>query len=308
MDTYEILGDSSNRAEWLTLRELGIGASEMPSVMGANKYEAALHVYARKKGFIHVDPDESPSESAYWGLRLERIVAEEFTLRTGIEHVWCGLLLQSKRYPWALCTLDALTNDAVKDRPLECKTATEYFKGHWSEGVPAYYRIQAHQQMLVTGRDECRVACLIGGQKFVWDVVERDEALIARIIAAGEEFTDRLRTDNPPPPDASDSASDALEAVYATQSGIEVELSDEFDELDLKLAEMRDRKRVLEQEIDDATNRIRAALGTAEIARLPSGVTYRTGTVTLAERTLPATSYTRMWRKNPPKPKRGRAA
>lgn len=207
---FTVVCSSADRDHWLRQRLTGIGASEIAAVMNSNRYEAALRVYARKIGAIGIDEDPA-GEAAYWGSRLERIVAEEFSLRTGFEHEWQGDLLRSTIYPWALCTLDGLVlNESI---PLECKTTTVYLEEDWVDGTPHYYVLQCQQQMLVTGTGLCYVACLIGGQRFVWDIVERDEAVISQIIAAGNEFWRRVQDGNPPAPDGSDSSEQALRAL-----------------------------------------------------------------------------------------------
>lgn len=207
---FTVVCSSADRDSWLQQRLTGIGASEISAVMGVNRYEAALKVYARKIGAIGIDEDDA-GEPAYWGSRLERIVAEEFSSRTGLQHEWQGDLLRSTIYPWALCTLDGLV--VAECLPLECKTTTVYLEDDWADGTPHYYVLQAHQQMLVAGAARCYVACLIGGQRFVWDIVERDEAVISKIIVAGNEFWERVQNRNPPAPDGSESSEQAIRAL-----------------------------------------------------------------------------------------------
>lgn len=291
---YEVVGDSSDRAQWLGARTLGIGASEMPAVMGVSRWKSALHVYADKIGaFEGLDAGEL-SEAAYWGLRLEKMVAEEFTVRTGIQHRWHGRLLRSKRYPWALATLDA----EALDEPLECKTGNQYLLSHWADGTPFDYQIQAQQQMLVTGAARCRVACLIGGQRFMWDTVERDETLIRRVILHGDEFWDRVRDRNPPPPDGSDSSFEALDALHRVHAGA-VELPGELIELDDEMRALKARKKECTKRIDHIDAQIRAAIGSAEQGRLANGTVYTIAKVKRAGYECPPSEYTQLRRKAP---------
>lgn len=213
---FTVVCSSADRDSWLQQRLTGIGASEISAVMDSNRHEAALKVYARKIGALSIEDDE-PEEPAYWGSKLERIVAEEFTLRTSMPHEWQGDLLRSTIYPWAMCTLDGLVIGA-DNNPLECKTTTVYLEDDWADGTPYYYVLQCQQQMLVTGTGRCYVACLIGGQRFVWDVVERDERLISRIIVAGNEFWQRVQDRNPPAPDGSESSEEALRALAGARN------------------------------------------------------------------------------------------
>lgn len=291
---YDVIGDSSDRAQWLDTRCLGIGASEMPAVMGVSRWKSALHVYAGKIGAFDGDVVADLSEAAYWGLRLEKLVAEEFTARTGHPHRWHGLLLRSKEYPWALATLDA---EALSE-PLECKTANQYLLSNWAEGAPFDYQIQAHQQMLVTGAQRCRVACLVGGQRFVWDLVERDETLVRRIILHGNEFWERVQSRNPPEPDGSDSSFEALDALYRTPID-SVELPGELIELDEERQALKARQQECSKRIDKIDALIRAALGSSESGRLANGTVYSVTRVKRAAYTCKATEYTQLRRKAP---------
>lgn len=292
---YEVLGDSSQRDQWLATRAIGVGASEMPAVMGVSRYQSALMVYARKVGALDgVSNDNEMSEAAYWGTRFEKIVAEEFTRRTGIEHQWHGLLLRSKQHPWALATLDA----QALGEPLECKTANQYLLDKWEGGAPEDYMVQAHQQMLVTGAKRCRVACLVGGQRFMWDLVERDEVLIRKIVHHGEEFWERVQSRTPPEPDGSESAFDALEALYRSHAGA-VELPGELVELDEERDILKERIKKAKKRCDEIDSILLARLGAAEQGRLPNGVVYTLSKVKRAACTMKATEYTQLRRKAP---------
>ena len=211
---FEVVCSTDDRGEWLRERTGGIGASEMAAVMGLYKYSSALEVYARKIGAF--DPcNDDAGEPAYWGTQLEDLVVNEFAKRTGKTVIRQQHLLRSTVYPWALSTLDAAVfPEAV---PVEAKTASAYLLDDWTNGTPLYYRIQCHQQMLVTGTDRVYAACLVGGQKFVWDVVERDEALISQIIDAGTRFWRCVQEQVPPAPDGSESAERALAVLVSSR-------------------------------------------------------------------------------------------
>lgn len=288
--TYDVIGDSSDRVQWLAARQLGIGASEMAGVMGASHYESALAVYARKIGALTED-EEQQTEAQYWGSRLEKIVAEEFSVRTQIPHAWHGLLLRSKKHPWALATLDAV----AENEPLECKTANQFLLKDWAEGAPLAYVIQAHQQMLVTGAARCRIACLVGGQRFVWDLVERNETMIRKIIHHGEEFTQRVKDRNEPDPDGSDSSFEALEALHRDRSGV-VQLPGELIGLDEERDVLKGRLKVAKKRVDEIDSLIQARIGDAQRGVLANGVTYTLATIKRAAYSCNATEYTQLRR------------
>ena len=62
---------------------------------------------------------------------------------------------------------------------LECKTANQFLAKEWAgDEVPLSYLCQVQHYMNVLNKDYCYIAVLIGGQKFIWKRVERDQELI----------------------------------------------------------------------------------------------------------------------------------
>ena len=62
---------------------------------------------------------------------------------------------------------------------LECKTANQFLAKEWEgEEVPLSYICQVQHYMNVLNKDYCYIAVLIGGQKFIWKRIERDQELI----------------------------------------------------------------------------------------------------------------------------------
>lgn len=72
---------------------------------------------------------------------------------------------------------------------LECKTANQYLLKEWEdEEIPASYLLQVQHYLAVTGADRGYIAVLVGGQKFIWKEVPRDEELIEMIIQLEKDF------------------------------------------------------------------------------------------------------------------------
>ena len=98
---FNILVNTENisHADWLSYRNLGIGGSDASVVCGINKWKSPIELYMEKKEML---PPAEAGEAAYWGNRLEDLVKEEFTLRTGIEVMSFNAIIQSEKYPWML--------------------------------------------------------------------------------------------------------------------------------------------------------------------------------------------------------------
>ena len=91
--------------DWLAYRKLGIGGSEASVVCGINKYKSPFELWMEKTG--QKLPEEA-GEAAYWGTRLEAVVREEFTLRTGIKVKPVKQIIRSREYPFMLANLDGV--------------------------------------------------------------------------------------------------------------------------------------------------------------------------------------------------------
>lgn len=261
---------SHDRIGWLQARRTGIGASEIAAVLGESPWGDAGTVYASK---VAPCDDEEVREWLEWGLALEPVLAERYASpryanrpRTDRD----GRLLRSKDYPWALCTLDGLTGRGSETIPLELKT--DRWGQDWTDGVPAHYVLQLHQQMLVTGAPAASIACLIGGSKLVWADVERDERLIRKIIHAGEAFWARVEARDMP--DTTDHR--ALAAVFANEVPAEVDLSGvTWIQADAHLCEALEVAKRARDEADAIRARIKRAMGNRTVARIDDGTVYR---------------------------------
>lgn len=273
------LGSSHDRERWLQLRRSGIGASEIAAVLGESPWLHAAELYAIKVGATEGDPSLDEAEYVYWGLQLEAAILAGYQDRTGRPVKHRGALLRSTEHPWALCTLDGETGlpGTEPSWPLEIKNIGLTKAAEWEEGPPRHYVLQLQQQMLVTGAQKATAAALIGGQRLVWCDVERDEIEIRRIKRAGAIFWEQcVEAGVCPKPDGSDSASRALAALYRERPNPEsfVQLGGDMLELDDELCGLKDAHRAIKKRIAEIENLIKAAIGTAEYAVLPSGARY----------------------------------
>ena len=173
------------RADWLKIRNNFLGGSDAGIVLGVNKYKTALELWLEKTG--QVEPQEVENEAVHFGNVLEQVVADEFTRRTGKKVRKRNQMLQHEEHTFMMANID---REVVGEKALlECKTASTYLEKEWDgDEIPAAYLIQINHYLAVTGYEKAYIACLIGGQKFVWKEIERDEVLINMIIQAETEF------------------------------------------------------------------------------------------------------------------------
>jgi len=269
--TFEVVCSSDDRAAWLEARKTGIGASDMPAILGLNKYMSELELFLVKTG--QVPTDDEDSEAAQWGHELEGKILEVFGRRTGRPVTRAGHLLRSTQYPWAMCTLDGwqVIDDPkyqVRSMPVECKL-TGAFGRDWETSVPDYFMPQIQQQMLVTGRPMASFACLVNGTKLVHADVERDEVMIAQIIEAGERFWRAVNDEKMPAPDGSKSAGWALSQLYSRDDGEAVALRWDAVELTDRHDAICAQVKALESERETIRQTLQVRIGGATMGLLP---------------------------------------
>lgn len=250
-----------SRDKWLEARRNGIGGSDAAAIMGANPYASPLAVYADKIGAA---PDKETSEAMRQGTDLEAYVAERFTDATGIKLRRVNRIFQHPEYPWMLANID---RDVVGgDGGFEAKTTNILNKHDFENGeVPLNYMWQCQHYMAVTGAPYWYLAVLVLGKAFHVFRIDRDDALIDRLIQAEQEFwLEHVEKRVPPLPTGSDADDAALEAIYPeSQAGSDADLTDVNDALNL-IELLKADKAKLETRIRAAEDEIKAVLGNRE--------------------------------------------
>ncbi|WP_035099214.1 YqaJ viral recombinase family protein [Anoxybacteroides tepidamans] len=252
--------------QWMEYRKKGIGGSDVGAIVGLDKYRSAFSVYLEKIGAISLADEES--EAAYWGRTLEETVAAEFSKRSGLEVRTRNELLQHDTYDFMLATLDReviCPNRGIGI--LECKTSSEYLKEEWTgNNIPDSYYVQVQHYLAVTNYSFAYIAVLIGGNKFLYKEIERDEEVIQYLYRLEADFwNNHVLRKIPPPVDYSGSTTDALEDLYRESVKERRELSDECMEWIGELEQIKKQMKKLALRKQELENRIKHFLGEKEI-------------------------------------------
>ena len=171
--------------EWLQMRKKGITGSRIAGIMNVSPWETPRSVYLDLLG---LKPEKEQTEQMYWGTTLEDIVAKEFAKRTGYKVRRVNYMLQHPTYDFLLGNIDRLVIDGKKKGVLECKNVGAFKADEWRDGVPEHYLYQLQFYLLLTGLDFGYLTALIGGQKFIFHRIERDEMLTNQMVEAATEF------------------------------------------------------------------------------------------------------------------------
>lgn len=143
--TPEKVVDISNlsREDWLEYRKKGIGGSDVAAIMGISPFATIRDLFYNKTG---VQPVIQEEEESNWvakevGHRLEDLVAEIFSKKTGLEVFPVRVMFRHPLYPFMLADVDFFVR--MPDGTfaiLECKTCNYNAKDKWAdEGIPAHY-------------------------------------------------------------------------------------------------------------------------------------------------------------------------
>lgn len=256
-----------DKLEWLKERQCGIGGSDVGAILGVNRYKTPFEVYIEKTEPIEEIKDQF--ESAYWGDQLEEIVAKEFEKRTSKKVRRDRKHYKHKDYPFMVANIDrrVVGENAI----LECKTANQYLTNEWQEDeVPASYLLQVQHYLFVTGAEVGYIAVLIGGQKFIWKEIQRDEELIQMIIESEKNFWKLVQDKTPPALDGSSAAEKYLKEKYKeAETDKSIELGFEYKEKIKSYLDMKVQLKNFETQVKELENQIKFQLGNAEYGYAP---------------------------------------
>ncbi|WP_035430911.1 YqaJ viral recombinase family nuclease [Bacillus sp. UNC322MFChir4.1] len=253
-----------DRSAWLEARKQGIGGSDVAPIAGLSKYKSPVQVFLEKTQTI--EQEHIQSDAAYFGTILEDVVAKEFTKRTDLKVQRRNAILQHPEYPWMLANVDRLI--VGEKVGLECKTASEYLKKEWEgEEIPAAYLLQCQHYMAVTGYEAWWIAVLIGGNKFVYKKIDRDEELIQYLIDIEKDFwINHVEKNEPPMFDGSEASTELLKQLYPDSIADSFVSLGKDAELLIEARDQLDREiKVMQEQKAEYENKLKAMLGNNEV-------------------------------------------
>lgn len=261
--------------EWIKSRRKGIGSSDAASILGINPWKSAIQLWGEKTGLIE-EADLSENEAVEWGIELEDLIARKYARVTKRELERPTHIYRHSEHEWMLGNPDRfIVGDPRGMGILEIKTTGAHHTADWEEEAPEYYQVQLQHLLAVTGLSWGSFAVLIGGQKFRWMDVLRNDNFITFLISKEEAFWDCVLTGRAPDPDASESARKALALIYPEEKSEEcIDLpegaSQWADEIDRGKELIKEGKALLLR----GENMMKAAIGNASIGKLSDGRAY----------------------------------
>lgn len=257
---------------WLAARSRGIGGSEIGAICGVNKYSSPLLVYLKKAQGYEPEFSEASKERMHFGHLLEPIVAQEFEARTGQRVAECPATLQHKNYDYMLANIDRfiIDEDGNPVGVLECKTSDARLLKDWEEGeFPRSYYYQLQWYLLITGLKYGAIACLVGGNRFIYYEVWADDDLQEEMVCTAVHFwNEHVQKLVEPAISGNDADSEYLKKQHPEAvDKKEVSYTDgDIDALASEIVEFKRDIKDLEEALEEKINRFKALMGDAEIA------------------------------------------
>jgi putative phage-type endonuclease len=220
---------NADRDEWLAWRRQGIGASDVPGLMGLSPWESPYSIWADKMGLVD---DDDPTDAMTHGLWAEHSIVPWFEQETGLT---VGFRQYQAVGPddWMLATLDGAAFELGRqtiatEGPwlnlsdalalIECKATADSPRKWEDEGIPIQYAVQATWQTIVTGIPTVKFAVLhvpFGRLTFrIYDYTPDldDIALVTR--TASDFYHNHIVTKTAPDPDAHPATTAAIRHRY----------------------------------------------------------------------------------------------
>lgn len=251
-----------SKEDWEKLRSTTIGGSDAAAILGLNPHKSAYALWAEKTGKV-IPKDISQKEAVRLGTDLEDYVAHRFMEKTGKKVRRENYTVFRDDMPFAHANYDRLV---IGERAgLEIKTTNALNLKKFKNGeYPANYYVQCCHYLLMSGLERWYLAVLVLGVEFKVFTIERDEAELAALKMAEENFWYQVQNDLPPAIDGMDSTIDALNETFPTSepdtemdlTGCAVDLAI-LDECTRQIKELEEKKKA-------AQARVMETLGTAE--------------------------------------------
>jgi len=255
-----------NRQEWLSHRNTGIGASEIGTLMGVNKWETPYQLWRRKRG---MDAPKETSSLMLIGTLCEDAVARYFEIETGkrvIKSSAADILYVHPDKEHLRVTPDRLywIDSEGKRRAdnkgiLECKTSQLDID---PDSIPPQYFCQVQYQMGVMQKEHAALAWLSRGRDFGYKYIEFDADFFACMVEVADRFWNECVIGGREP--EATTSEDVLMKYSGPQLGKTVEAGESILEAYARLKDVRAERLAKEKEEDELVEMLKVFCSDAE--------------------------------------------
>lgn len=242
-----------------------IGGSTAAAACGIDPYVSRVMLWLELTGRV----ERPETEAMAWGKLIEPLVMAELAARGYTVGPYTPTELHDRERPWLSGHPDGSALDGSAVYLLEVKTSGRGVG--WADGeTPVQVRAQVQHYLHLTGLDRALVACLIQGQRLELRELERDQTAIEVMLALEEDFYGYVQRDEPPPPDGSESAREAVGLMFPDAAeGSKYRLTRAEWEAVKELRARKEQADVIAAQTRELENRLKMAMGDAEVAISP---------------------------------------
>lgn len=257
----------NNSAEWYRERQRGVGASDVPIILGLSNWAEARALFYEKRGELVPGRDSAYVNYGHW---FEPGLVAAFEHSVGVKVARYPVPAHHRGdNPRHIATPDG---EVDPETGLECK-CVEPHSPVWSypfRELPDSVYTQCQWQCYVMNWNRVYVQAAIGLYDSRTFPVDRDEDVIEPLIEAVDEFLRRVDENDPPAwedgPDV-----EIVARHFRGFSGEVLEWDDDQAEVWRRFRECKEAARAAEESATKLRGIVLEALGNADAAELPDG-------------------------------------
>jgi len=176
------------RDNYMKKWKIGIDGLDICIIMGVNKKRNAKELYLEKLSIEDsIKRKNEMSEADYWHLTIKDMIAKEFSIRSGKKVRKENNQLIDEEYDFMVGNIDRRI--VGENSILICKSENAFSGVNWNgEKLPVSYILESQHYMRISRADKCYIALLIGGKRFIYKEILRDEDMITKIVEIEKDF------------------------------------------------------------------------------------------------------------------------
>ena len=215
---------------WLDFRKKGIGASEIPAIMGSSRFSNKEKLFLQKIGEV---PETTSNFAMSKGSRLEPWAREQFKMQSGDDYQ--PLVVSHDKHEWAFASLDGYhVNEMNSSDSAICEIKLVGLKA-WEDahkGIIELAHIHQMQfQMFVTGAKVGFYVCYINEFTKICTVeVLPDTDMQAELFKHAQHFYNCVITGTPPSEPIADDLIELIEKYESVSKHVKM-LEESLDEI-----------------------------------------------------------------------------
>jgi predicted phage-related endonuclease len=272
--TYE------NRFNWLQARQMGVGATDTPAILGESSYRSSYAAAVDK-----IRPIETEADNPIYfdiGRDIQNTILKIAGSTSDLYQYDCEpdqTIRTSSKWPWLCCSLDGIVWKVGEFGVAEVKNVV-WGQDKWTDDTPPLeYVLQVQHQLAVTGFKYGEILALFSLSKLRIYPIERDDDLIENVIVPQTKlWWDNLQAGIMPEPDGSDSSRKAIERMYPDQEpGKRIVLPEQFNALDAERTACLGMRNAADGRVKAINNQILVFMQDCELAEIPGVCVYKKG-------------------------------